>query len=104
MLRKRYLTIHETKDAKASRMSILEPLVLDGMVRDIAYSVVKFIVNVKLVEKRAKRTVGKVIVEKVINHINIPGIPLAMTKIAWPSSPSHDAEGGFSGTVERAEA
>lgn len=46
------------------------------------YSVVKFIVNVKLVEKRANSTVGKVIVVKVMIQINMPGIPLAMASKA----------------------
>ena len=64
----------------------------------------KFIVNVRLVENRANRTVGKVIVEKVMIQINIPGSPLAMASRAWPSKPSHDDEGGISGAVINAEA
>ncbi len=64
----------------------------------------KFIVNVRLVENRAKRTVGKVIVEKVMIQINIPGSPLAMASKAWPSKPSHDVEGGISGAVVKEEA
>lgn len=46
------------------------------------YSVVKFIVKVKLVEKRANRTVGRVIVVKVMIQISMPGMPLAMASKA----------------------
>ena len=63
----------------------------------------KFIVNVRLVENRAKSTVGKVMVEKVMIQINIPGSPLAMASKAWPSRPSHDV-GGSCGAVVKAEA
>ena len=59
--------------------------------------------KVRLVENRAKRTVGKVIVEKVMIQINIPGSPLAMASKAWPSKPSHDV-GGICGAVVKAEA
>ena len=46
------------------------------------YNVVKFIVKVKLVEKRANRTVGRVIVVKVMIQISMPGMPLAMASKA----------------------
>ena len=49
---------------------------------DCTYSVVKFIVKVKLVEKRAKRTVGRVMVVKVMIQISMPGIPLTMASKA----------------------
>jgi len=55
-----------------------------------AYRVVKFIVNVRLVEKRANSTVGKVIVVKVMIHISIPGITLTIASIACPNKLSHD--------------
>ena len=42
------------------------------------HRVVKFIVKVKLVEKRANSTVGRVIVVKVMIQMSMPGIPLAM--------------------------
>ncbi len=61
------------------------------MVRQ-AYSVVKFIVNVRLVEKRANSTVGKVIVVKVMIHMSMPGMALTMASIARPSKPSHVVE------------
>lgn len=79
MFRNRYLTIHETRDANARRMSIL---VLISLLQDhfhlvtYTYSVVKFIVNVKLVENRAKSSVGKVIVVNVMIQISRPGMPL----------------------------
>ena len=49
---------------------------------DCTYRVVKFIVKVKLVEKRAKRTVGRVMVVKVMIQISMPGITLAMASKA----------------------
>lgn len=67
MFRNRYLTIHETREAKARTMSI---------------NVVKFIVKVKLVENRANSTVGKVIVVKVMIQISKPGMPLAIASKA----------------------
>ena len=39
-------------------------------------------VKVKLVEKRAKRIVGRVMVVKVMIHISMPGIPLAIASKA----------------------
>ena len=42
----------------------------------------KFIVNVKLVENKANRTVGKVMVVNVMIHISMPGIALAMASRA----------------------
>ena len=81
MFRKRYLTIHETRDANARTMSIL---CLVSLLRGhchlvtLTYSVVKFIVNVKLVENRANSTVGKVIVVNVMIQISKPGMPLAI--------------------------
>lgn len=56
------------------------------------YSVVKFMVKVKLVENRANSTVGKVIVVKVMIHISIPGIPLAMASKTEPNMPSHEED------------
>lgn len=56
------------------------------------HRVVKFIVKVKLVEKRAKRRVGKVMVVKVMSHISRPGIHLAIASTACPSKPSHEVD------------
>lgn len=53
----------------------------------------KFIVNVRLVEKRANSTVGKVMVEKVMIHISIPGMTLTIASVACPRKPSHDVGG-----------
>lgn len=80
MFRNRYLTTHETADAIATRMrrlSFVSYVAQPG--KDSTYRVVAFIVNVKLVEKRAKRKVGSVIVVKVISQINVPGTALAMS-------------------------
>lgn len=88
MFRKRYLTIQETIDANA---------------RTISISVVKFIVKVKLVEKRANRTVGNVIVVNVMIQINIPGITLAIANRAPPSNPSHEVDGALSRVTFNAE-
>lgn len=85
MFRNRYLTIHETRDAKARTMSILRAIsLLQGHCQLVVYSyrVVKFIVNVKLVENNANSTVGKVIVVNVMIQISIPGTPLAMASKA----------------------
>lgn len=43
-----------------------------------AYSVVKFMVKVRLVEKRAKRTVGSVMVVNVMSQTRIPGRAFAV--------------------------
>ena len=94
MLRKRYLTIQEIIEAKARIISIL----VGGqhkMVKhriDGTHRVVKFMVKVKLVEKRAKRRVGNVMVVKVMIQISSPGIPLAMTKKARPRRVSHEVD------------
>lgn len=85
MFRNRYLTIHETREAKARTMSILYAInLLQGHRHAVGdtYSVVKFMVKVKLVEKRANSTVGKVIVVKVMIQMSMPGIPLAMASRA----------------------
>lgn len=46
------------------------------------YRVVKFMVKVKLVENKAKSTVGNVMVVKVMIQISKPGMPLAMASNA----------------------
>ena len=56
-----------------------------------AYKVVKFMVNVMLVEKRAKRKVGRVIVANVTIHINNPGIDLTIASRPKPTKVSHEA-------------
>lgn len=64
------------------------------------YRVVKFMVKVKLVEKRAKRSVGKVIVEKVMIQMSKPGIALAIANTTCPSKASHEVGSTvFPGTV-----
>ena len=56
-------------------------------------------VNVRLVEKRAKSTVGSVIVENVISQTRRPGINLIIAIIPNRSKLSHDAERGVSGAT-----
>lgn len=68
------------------------------------YRVVKFIVNVKLVEKRAKRRVGKVMVVKVMIHISNPGIPLTIAKNVCPSKASHEVGSVVSTRTSNADA
>lgn len=66
MFRNRYLTSHDTREAKARRMSKLVDLAncsFEGAM--LTYRVVKFMVKVRLMEKRVKRMVGRVMVEKV---------------------------------------
>lgn len=53
-------------------------LVVPSPLVEYTYSVVKFIVNVRLVENSANKNVGRVMLEKVMTQISIPGIPLAM--------------------------
>ena len=66
MFRKRYLTSHDTREAKARRMSKLVDLVnYSCKGANLTYRVVKFMVKVRLMEKRVKRMVGRVMVEKV---------------------------------------
>lgn len=69
----------------------------------IANSVVKFIVNVRLVENKANSTVGKVMVVNDMIHISIPGITLAIANKACPSKPSHEFESRSLGPMPKAE-
>ena len=91
MLRKRYLTIHDIREAKARTMSMLSHVrsIIARNDREVPYSVVAFIVTVRVVENNANRTVGSVIVEKVISQTSVPGTALAMTSRPCPKSPSH---------------
>ena len=83
MLRKRYRTIHETRDANARMISMLctHPI-SRGLPRVLgtSYSVVAFMVNVRLVENKANRKVGSVIVKKVMIQTNVWGKALAMER------------------------
>ena len=64
---------------------------------------VKFNVNVKLVEKRANRSVGKVMVTKVMIHMSRPGTALTITNNAWPNKPSHEVGSALSGAIVNSE-
>lgn len=55
-------------------------------------SVVKFIVNVRLVENKANSTVGNVIVVNVMTPISMPGNTLAIANKACPNRPSHEED------------
>ena len=92
ILRNRYLTIHETMEANARIISILSAISTQPAwhLLERTYKVVKFIVIVKLVENRAKRSDGKVIVEKVMIQINNPGIPRAIVNDTRPMEASHE--------------
>lgn len=57
---------------------------------DLTYSVVKFMVKVKLVEKSVNRTVGRVMVENVTIQYRRPGMTLAVSNSARPSTASHE--------------
>ena len=52
----------------------------------VTYSVVKFMVNVRLMENRVKSHVGRVIVVKVINQNSNPGIMLKKNSANRPSA------------------
>lgn len=68
------------------------------------HSVVKFMVNVKLVEKSVNSHVGREIEVKVISQKRRPGITLTKSSIKWPTQPSHDLGGKPSGVVASADA
>ena len=65
---------------------------------------VKFIVNVKLVEKSVKSHVGREIDVKVMSQKRTPGITLSKSSIKWPTQPSHDLEGTPSAVVASPDA
>lgn len=74
MLRKRYRTIHDTRDAKARMISILcTHAISQYLPRGVgaSHSVVAFMVKVRLVENKANRKVGSVIVKKVMTQTNV---------------------------------
>lgn len=52
------------------------------------YSVVAFMVNVRLVEKMVKSKVGTVMVVNVMSQYNTPGMTRKQDSIRWPSTPS----------------
>ena len=60
----------------------------------LAYSVVKFMVKVRLVEARLKRKVGRVMEVKVTSQYRKAGTRRAMSKKRTPSKPSHDRDTG----------
>lgn len=52
--------------------------------------------NVRLVENRANKTVGNVMVVNVITQISNPGKTLAIANRIWPAKPSHEFESRLS--------
>ena len=58
----------------------------------LTYKVVKFIVNVRLVEKSLKSRVGRVIEVKVTTHKRTAGISRARSIARAPMRPSHDRD------------
>ena len=78
MFRKRYRTIHVTSEAKARMMTMLFYISFDfSSFWNRSDRVVAFIVKVRVVENKANRNVGIVIVVNVISQTNVPGIALA---------------------------
>lgn len=63
------------------------------------YRVVKFMVKVRLMEKRVKSQVGRVMVVKVITQYRRPGTTWKKKKKTRPTKPIEDA-GGTTGGVE----
>ena len=61
-------------------------------------------VNVRLVEKRVNKTVGRVIVVRVIIQYRMLGNTRAITSIKRPSSPSHELDGEVLGASASPEA
>ena len=95
MFKNLYRTSHDTREAKAKAMSILSKTRLGtrtSIIRETAHKVVKFIVNVKLVEKRVYKLVGRVRVVKVKSQYRSPGRKLAMSMRKLPSAASHVAD------------
>lgn len=60
-------------------------------------------VNVRLVENRANRTVGNVIVVNVMIQISIPGKTLAIANRAWPTKPSHEFDSRLAERISMSE-
>jgi hypothetical protein len=89
MFKIRYRTTQLTADANAKRMSILEDptSVISQMRLMNTYSVVKFMVTVRLVEKSVKSQVGTVMVRKVIIQKSMLGVTLRTTKAHELSCP-----------------
>ena len=105
MFRNLYRTIQDTVDAKAKTMRSLWRISKRTFLQqESTYKVVKFIVKVKLVEKRVKSHVGRVIVVKVTSQYRIPGRTRARNRIERPINPSQVLEGVPSGVVASAEA
>lgn len=95
MFKTLYRTSHDTMEANAKTMSILWKInseKYDMYVRKITDNVVKFIVNVKLVEKRVNKAVGRVMVVKVTAQYKRPGITLAIAISKPPIDASHVAD------------
>lgn len=95
MFRNLYLTSHDTREAKARRMSKLVDLAncrCKGYI--LTYRVVKFMVKVRLMEKRVKRMVGRVMVEKVTIQKRSPGMNLAMSNNDRPRDANQEVEEG----------
>lgn len=56
----------------------------------MAYSVVKFMVKVKLMEKSVKSHVGRVMVVNVMIQYSSPGMTWIMKSSTWPREPKED--------------
>ena len=93
MFMNRYRTSHEIREPKANTMSMLQSVRSDHLHKCTStHRVVKFMVNVRLVENRVKRKVGKVMDVKVTSQYRIAGTRRAPSKMRAPSKASHDRD------------
>jgi hypothetical protein len=92
MFRKRYRTNQLMVDTTASVIRRLHSNKYQVQAEGYseAYSVVKFIVNVKLMENSVNSHVGSVIVVKVMSQYRAPGITLRMKRSSLPNRPSSE--------------
>ena len=87
----RYRTSHEIREPQARTMSMLQSVNLDRPYSCTStHSVVKFMVKVRLVEKRVKRKVGRVMEVKVTSQYKMAGTRRTPSETRAPSKTSHD--------------
>lgn len=95
MFKTRYRTSHDTMEANAKAISILRKVrsgKVTSLLRESTDNVVKFIVNVKVVEKRVNKAVGRVMVVKVTAQYRRPEMTLAIIISKPPIDAGHVAD------------
>ena len=93
MFMKRYRTSHEIMEPKARTINMLGIVSHETNQEAMStYRVVKFIVTVRLVENRLKRTVGRVMEVKVTSQYRNVGMKRPRSKSKAPNIPNHDRD------------